>query len=243
MNKPRELPIIFTADSVRAILENRKSQTRRLAKFVPHEGVTLSFSGLSVGHYCTGAPELGWCLYSTGEGGMWNQRSDRLFSRFLPGDVLWVKEVWRTEELGDMDEIEEDSEMQPGTDGIRFRADDSFRVIENSQEASEAWGKAHRSGNAWRSPIYMPRWASRLTLEVTEVRAQRVQEISEEDARAEGVRPNDAAIVFGEGRIVLEMALTHRGAFACAWDRINGRRSPWSRNDLVFAYTFRRVEK
>lgn len=221
-HRRREQPIIFTAESVRAILEGRKSQTRRLAKFVPFDDVNLSFSGLSVGHYCTGAPELGWCLYSTGECGIWNQRSGRLFSRFLAGDRLWVKEVW-----GAADRF-----YVAGDRGIvSYRADrsstqfavDPPRKMPNHDIDGWDWNLVR-----WHSPICMPRWASRILREVTEVRVQCVQEISEEDAVAEGFTGSEVE--------------TPREQFAAAWGLINGRKAPWSSNPFVFAYTFRRIE-
>lgn len=82
----------------------------------------------------------------------------------------------------------------------------------------------------------MPRWASRLTLEVVEVRVQRVQEISEEDARADGLwRPSDDN-PYGT-HYVGEMI----DRFAAAWDRINPK-DPWASNPWVWAVSFRRVE-
>lgn len=243
----RELPIIFTTESVRGILAGAKTQTRRLMNPQP-----MPFAQQTpdrhppkraepyLDAYCD---QLKTVENPRGMGRSWHwwTRDDRpggeqTRSRFLPGDVLWVKEAWRTEEL---DEMEEDTEFQPGTDGIRFRADGLFRPIENTQAASEAWLSAHirgnpfvaarRPGNAWRSPLYMPRWASRIAREVTEVRAQRIQDISEEDAIAEGFSGSPTE--------------TPREQFAAAWDRINRRRSPWVRNDFVFAYTFRRIER
>ena len=80
----------------------------------------------------------------------------------------------------------------------------------------------------WRPSIHMPRWASRITLRATEVRVQRLCDITADDALAEGVRP-------GEG-------VTPVGAFICLWDSINGKRAPWVSNPWVWAYTFERVE-
>lgn len=216
--KPRELPIIFTAESVRAILSGAKTQTRRIINPQPHQKTTLIEWNDA---------DRAWIPWDWGFGTGVRMTGDPIRSRFRVGDVLWVKEAWRTEEL------------PTGESGIRFRADDSFRVIENTKAASEAWLSAHirgnpfaaalRRGNAWRSPLYMPRWASRVAREVTEVRAQRVQAISEEDAVAEGFAGSEVE--------------TPREQFATAWDRINGTRSPWARNDFVFAYTFRRIER
>jgi hypothetical protein len=110
----------------------------------------------------------------------------------------------------------------------------------------------------WKPSIHMPRWASRLTLEVTEVRVQRVQEISEEDARAEGLRAvtkDGHTVKYGipdrdglpgtddDGWPWNQWDVDPRVAFARAWDSINGKRSgcDWASNPWVWAIYFRPV--
>jgi hypothetical protein len=87
----------------------------------------------------------------------------------------------------------------------------------------------------------MPRWASRLTLEIAEVRCQRLQEISEDDAIAEGM--GDKIISHGwnaeEKAVVLSSPI---GRFCILWDEINAKRAPWSSNPWCWAITFQRVE-
>lgn len=153
----RERPILFSGPMVRAILEGRKTQTRRLLKAAAAE---------IVGDLL-GQPK--WYL---------DRDPDRVIR--CPygalGDRLWVREAWRAEER------ESDA-----VDGVRFRADDSFREIENTRAAADAWVYVYNNGkhgNGWRPGIHMPRWASRLTLELTDVRVQRLQDIDEADARA-----------------------------------------------------------
>lgn len=82
----------------------------------------------------------------------------------------------------------------------------------------------------WFSPIYLPRWASRITLEVVSVRVERLQEITEEDARAEGVMslPNIHPIA------------RPTSVFQELWDQINGKRAPWESNPWVWRVEFRR---
>lgn len=94
----------------------------------------------------------------------------------------------------------------------------------------------------WKPSIYMPRWVSRITLRITDVRVQRLQEISEEDARAEGVA--EPAPVHGKwcdatrGR---EGHWSYRKPFADLWDSLNAKRAPWSSNPFVWAIAFERV--
>lgn len=136
----------------------------------------------------------------------WDDTPGMVRAPFWPEMRLWVREGWSP--------CDYDTAFTP-----RFRAD-----------GGEPFSKC------WRSPAVMPRWASRLTLEVVEVRVQRVQEISEEDARAEGLwRPSDDN-PYGT-HYVGEMI----DRFAAAWDRINPK-APWASNPFVWAVTFKRVE-
>lgn len=118
-----------------------------------------------------------------------------------PGDRLWVRETWRAETSGEVR-------------SVYYRAD-------------EEW---HEDAG-WKPSIHMPRWASRLTLDVTGVRVQRLQEISEEDARAEGVEPEGRD---GHG------PLTHTNAFRSLWVNINGARPgcSWEANPWVWVVSF-----
>jgi hypothetical protein len=153
-----------------------------------------------------------------------------------PGDRLWVRETWRCFER-----------PSDGVDGVLFRADDAFQEIENTRAAADAWVQANDKTGKWRPSIFMPRWASRIDLEVTEVRVQRLDEISEEDARAEGVvLPSfDEQVARGDAidglRPVIRKATT-RGEFSRLWDSINAERGyGWAANPWVWAITFRRV--
>lgn len=225
------------ADSVCAILRDiePKTQTRRLVRWQPYdarEKINLAFSGLEAGYYFTGVPTSGWVLRSRGAGGCWNDRTKPVQSPYgAPGDRLWVRETWATEERApDM------------VDGIWYRADDSFRPIEATPAAADAWvvANGNRKIREARSPIYMPRWASRITLEVVEVRVERLMSITETDARAEGfsadprpgtVNGKPASVAFFNPRIW----------YAYAWNALNEKRAPWLSNPFVWAVTFRRV--
>lgn len=143
--------------------------------------------------------------------------------------VLRVYPRWR---LGDRLWVKET--FGPRAGGVVFRADD---------------GNDCPDGGRWRPSIFMPRWASRITLEITEVRVQRLQDISEEDAIAEGIRstlfrPDDGfPLCTGyspepdDGKSILYPSA--REAYASLWERINGPGS-WS-NLWVWALTFKRV--
>jgi hypothetical protein len=138
-------------------------------------------------------------------------------------------------------------------DEVLYRAD---LMPEQRQEEREVLRIA-KSDYPWRPAIYMPRWASRLTLEVTDLRVERVADISEQDARAEGALAAISEIddPRASDRTAERWALwtlrtdpgscvgTARGAFASLWERINGKRPgcAWSDNPWVWAISFRRI--
>ncbi len=214
-----ERPILFSAPMVRAILDGRKTQTRRILKPQPppeatSAGVTATSNGgpTDCWTWISGDPE---------DCDTWGPLGD-FKTRFCPGDLLWVRETVRAEELED------------GLDGVRYPADDAFRPIENTPEASSDWVDLfHYRGKrgAVVPPIHMPRWASRITLRVTDVKVERLQEISEQDAMAEGcIHHHDPA---GDGQHVVEQ-------FSQLWQGIHGTGS-WDANPWVAAITFERL--
>lgn len=134
-----------------------------------------------------------------------------------PGDRLWVRETLYTSD-GD----------------VFYRADD-LAVDCDDQPETDHW---KLSGQTIPS-IFMPRWASRITLEITDVRVQRLQAISEADAQAEGV----TAALFAQLWPSLPLPPAADHAFAHLWDSINAKRGfGWDANPWVWAISFRRVQ-
>lgn len=224
----KEHGILFSPAMVRAILAGQKTQTRRTLKS-PHVEDAAAWRDDGDG------------LWTSGVAGDYGRmgRGETIRAPHGPvGRRLWVRETWHqcphcerivSYRAGGWRETPSGAPNDGGD-----RCDDDTRPLSPKCEA-----------HGWKPSIHMPRWASRITLEVTRVRVERVGDISEEDAKAEGVNPRDAFIVF-EGvdeeraRRRPDMERTHRGAFACLWDEINGAgsfaSSPW-----VWVYDFRRV--
>lgn len=152
----------------------------------------------------------------------------------VPGDRLWVRETWAVD--APLDQVRREHEdMMPGGigHGPYFRTDPAHE----------------NSGLTWRPSIHLPRWASRITLEITDVRAERLQDISEQDAKAEGIRSDILrADDHAPDRICYvaepdhnHAYVTARDAYAKTWNHINAKTCPWRCNPWVWALTYKRI--
>lgn len=192
---------------VRGILSGAKTQIRRVAK--------LNLAG---------RVELG------GRNWHCDDPNARLACPYgQPGDRLCLKEIWMPGYYHDPDH---DNAPQVG---LIYKADlAELTKPAPSYELAEQWDAQFSDDGDepphWRSPVCMPRWASRITLELTEVRAQRLQDITWDDAVAEG----------HQGYRPTQDEPAHQ--FQRLWDSAHAWRGPWASNPLVFALTFRRVD-
>lgn len=214
-----ERPIIMSGESVRAILAGTKTQTRRVVKLP-------SFDRVGAIVPSDGAPSL-WDALDTTEPEfprrmVWHSIE---CPHGVPGDRLWVRETWR-------------AEPTPNNWRVRYRADDLTRVFFDRCSELERASRSRWGIPMWRSPFHLYRWASRLTLELTDVRVQRLQEISEEDAEAEGLRRNGEGLYIGARN---SPWTTAGAAFFSLWDALNDKRSPWASNPFCWVLTFTRV--
>jgi hypothetical protein len=147
------------------------------------------------------------------------------------GDLLWVREAWRPSVRG--------SYLDPGfVDGFEYRADGAF--LPGSHDGI----KNQLISGRWRPSMHMPRRISRITLKVIEVRCERLQDISEADARAEGIHSNG---LHGDDPYHWESEdsgyITARSAFRELWDLINKARGfGWQSNPFVWVIKFKREE-
>ena len=202
----KERPILFTAPMARALLDGTKTQTRRVVK---PEGAhhLFQFRGTTA---AKGADEptgeWAWC------------GSERVVNKHIycpygkPGDRLWVRETWQA-----------------------VSGNDRARHIMTHPRPDRGWleyaatPRADEPAYKWRPSIHMPRWASRIMLEVTGVRVERLQDISEADAMAEGVT---AGKYTGLDR-------AYARAYSDLWEQINGPGS-WDANPWVWVIEFKR---
>ncbi|HEY5657697.1 MAG TPA: hypothetical protein VIY27_07890 [Myxococcota bacterium] len=231
-----EHSILFSGPLVRALLDGSKTQTRRILK--PAPVVIVDDRGDGV------AREVErWCVnHGQWLGSAHEEHLTRRCPYGVPGDQLWVRETWRV-----MDIIEHAREVQ-----ILYEANNTRRWVKaqdtntrtaaawirHLQQSEERRAKKTRRLHQKRPSIFMPRWASRLTLDVTNVRIERVQAISEEDARAEGV------LGVACNRIGPDFGKTQgrREGFQHLWDSINAKRAPWASNPWVWCIDFKSRE-
>ncbi len=205
----KERAILFSGPMIRAILENRKTQTRRVIKPQPPEWFSDSDAKCSL--YAPTKVDRDGELYPGPEVfGFYNEDQGWPCPYGMPGSGLWVRETHFISALSLKHQIFD-------RNNTWYRATDEL--------------PPHLT--KWRSSIYMPRWASRITLEIVSVRVERLQEVSEEDVVAEGV----GLTSWCAGRDWPRTA-----GFAQLWDSLNARRGyGWSVNPWVWVIEFKRL--
>lgn len=216
----RERPILFAGPMVRAILSGEKTVTRRVMKPQP----TPSNQG---GHSWP-CPIHQTMLHveqelQNGEG-IWGGLADSACPHGAPGDRLWVRETFATLSAG---------QYEPVKPAYGYGQEVRFAAT-----APLADCDVGVRGYPWRPSIHMPRWASRILLEITAVRVERVQDISDEQCVAEGI---------GVTKLAVGVKLTGpsdesvpRAMFRELWQSINGAES-WTANPWVWVVEFKRT--
>ncbi|HHQ2810292.1 TPA: hypothetical protein ACSPM7_005434 [Pseudomonas aeruginosa] len=218
----KERPILFNDQMVRAILEGRKTVTRRVMKPQP----TPSKSG---GHHwpCKVHQSMLHVERELQNGeGCWCGLAEAACPYGEPGDRLWVREAWAADAQVDAIAPSDLSQGEP----IWYPADLSVRQT----------GCSMISKGRVRPSIHMPRWASRILLEITAVRVERLQDISEEQALAEGVRGEPCDHARQACADIGCWGDTAKGAFGFLWESLNGEGS-WAANPWVWVIEFKRV--
>ena len=231
-----EKPILFTAPMVRAILAGEKTQTRRVVKCP-----CLSFEGAA-------GQENNLAFWDTGlvhRGRSLQDDPVTLAEMTCPygevGDRLWVRETFFCNSF-DYPEPTEHARKN-----LYYRAEQPHHYTHDCEQEIIL---------DWKPSIHMPRWASRLTLEITDIRVERVQDITEEDAQSEGCHSwigslegrasdnaSNAACRWTKWLDPKAHTCSRRGEFAALWDSINDKRGfGWKANPWVWAISFKRVE-
>ena len=233
-------PILFSTEMVKAILEGRKTQTRRTInpKYRSDESgyqvliqnntqcvETISHEGMGTGRYVN--------------------------PRYQPGNILWVRETWRYwydhTVLADCIQFKDGTMFKPQFGNDHKSCNEGFHFSSMCDEAYE-----HPEKIKWRPSIFMPRYASRITLRVTNVRCERLQDITEEDAIAEGMlccddwQSKEYTKACAEAKASNKrppLGLSPRQSFMELWGKLNGKKCPWESNPYVWIYEFERIGK
>lgn len=229
MSLIEEHPILFNGEMVRSLLLGQKTQTRRVVKPQPNHRPILAAYGLTIG------------ADPTKDGSEWLDADS--IKPGIPmkcpygkiGDLLWVRETWAADCAFDRlapSDIPNDSSLLYLADG------------ESTGIVAFDWGKKRPS-------IFMLRWASRIVLEVVDVRIERLNDISEADAKSEGVGAIDCVdLDDNDLDLIIDLPLKaqHRGwkyrnGFAALWDSINAKQGlGWEANPWVWVIEFEVIE-
>ena len=254
-----EIGIIMSGNHPKLILDGIKTMTRRVLKPQPDLGIDPydSYSHIEVGHYHPVLVDKNGEMYPSDEifgaytdDGEWGWK----FPYGGVGDRLWVRETalyWVSPILEGVEYdkpsdwwsdcvYQDDPEItQLLTDNKTLRA---TREIEEAIEGESVFGKWE-----WKPSIHMPRHYSRITLEVTEVRVERLNQITEEDARAEGIHITKGtwqSIDIKNHKLIGEpQPYTARYHFEALWDSLNAKRGyDWNMNPWVWVISFKVVK-
>lgn len=206
----KEHPILFSTEMVKAILEGRKTQTRRIIKPQPFLNK----------QYSSEEPTYKEWFSMNGS----HNDSVEKWIQFCPhgkvGDQLWVRETWA--------EVMEEEDLM-----FVYKAS-------NIEELNT--GDEDDNGNIfkWRPSIFMPRKASRIQLEIVNIRVERLDNISEEDAKAEGVEGIDGKYLDYSNTKSKHYCLSAFSSYEELWIKINGKES-WEKNPWVWIIEFKRI--
>lgn len=203
-------PIIMSNGSVKAILAKKQSQTRRAVKPQPIL-VNESINGERLNFWS-------WKQHDS----IHSNFSECLAanSPYQPGDLLWVKETWGTK--------------------VRYGSYKPSLIPTDAKIYYRTDGEGQSGLNQWRPSIFMPKWVARIFLTVTEVRAERLNTISEEDVYAEGIKPPDWLSNIDSWRIPEQVM---REIFSEHWEKLNKPAVSWEANPWVWVVQFKLTEK
>ena len=223
----KERPILFNGPMVRAILEGRKTQTRRVvrpSKRWPQYTICKP-DGMTDAH------SVWW------HGPEYDRVGVSMDCPFgQPGDRLWVRETWAGSGNEDGHPIDADGNLVEMRDAqIFYRADTT-----PGPYGCDLLPDGSHYFDSWRPSIHMPRWASRILLEVVSVRVERLQEISYDDAEAEGIEQRWTCLNPGTGSYA--HANDVHDDFRSLWGSIATPGATWADNPWVWAVEFKAVE-
>ncbi len=230
----KERGMIFNDEMVRAILEGRKTQTRRPVKNVRADNClvirkpTKKRNGVYT--HVMDAPEHGLCPFGNVGDRIWVREAWAILGNEDGCSVEWNDNLCRGDEKNAARIYRASCEQKPGDYGLWSIPDDADWKPHTVNEKFEG---------GWRPSIHMPRWASRILLEITDVRVERLNDISEKDARSEGVRWSDGKP--NKMGLATELVVYAKDTFTSLWKSIYSEES-WNANPWVWVIEFKRIQ-
>ena len=222
----KERPILFSAPMINAILGGSKTMTRRIVEPQPNgDGLSIDSEPIEYGRAWRGSDgSIRSCPYG------------------VPGDRLWVRETFYCDDAFAGKYLDVGAVSGPRT---RQQQEAEWREALYYRADGEPKFEAPDGPTPWSPSIHMPRWASRIDLEVTAVCVERLQDITEKDVWAEGIEAVDGVLSDAEiaaaakaNGWTIEDA---RASFAVLWDKINGGKAPWKSKPWAWVVSFKRV--
>ena len=214
--------MIFNAEMVRAILDGRKTQTRRIMKVQPSDGFHPTHNGydldLNAHWYTPGVVDKNGYLQPAKKDvfGVADENEGYACPFGAVGDRIWVREAFQgplvSEEL--LEEYRAYPEKFENPEYCEYSADGGPRP--------EYCDLDDNLRHGWRPSIHMPRWTSRITLEITGVRVERLRDLSEDDAKSEGITPPSGGVLPG-----WEYRINFRDLWMSIYGADNWEANPW----------------
>jgi len=214
--------ILFTPDNIRAIREHRKTQTRRLhgLKVVNESPDSWHLADF---YQSTGGNNKWWAWFSKDGAG---DKPYLIMPRYQPTETVYLKEAWKVIDID-----------------TRTLDDPMFHVKVEYKDGYCDWGfhvprkTKFTIPDKWHSPMFLPEGAARDFITITDVKPERLRDISEEDAIAEGM-----TLVKEQDCGPMEFPISPQAQFQLLWDSINRKDYPWGSNPWVWAYKFELTE-
>lgn len=239
----KEHPILFSGSMVRAILEGKKTQTRRVMKIQPTSPPAIrDFEEYQPESFLDTSLRAIWPSDKKGDDGRHIDHGCK-YPYGRVGHRLWVREEhYRFGHWEPVAGVRTRTgrmkwKFVADTDDLRYDPPSEFRKGRHHLDSgTPAWHK--------RLARFMPRWASRIMLEIVNVRVERLQDISEQDIRAEGVTMSPLHVGIDSAGNAIESENAHLDPwdyFSEMWDKINGKKHPWKSNPWLWVIKFKRV--
>lgn len=231
-------PTIFSSESVNGILQNRKTKTRRVILPQPYDWCKHVLPAPVEGY----GTEGDW-IQSTGANDHYKLLGLGAKCPYgVVGDRLWVRETFCIERVDEFQMIVWKADkcahyLERRHLGVEFA--EQKRNILSTEMSGEPFylSSDFQPKDGWKSPRFMPRWASRITLEIMDIRAERLQDITNADIKAEGITAHHPVRL-------KDQVPTSRSAFARHWDNLNKKRGyGWDKDPWVWVVSFVKINE